>query len=94
MKRLPEDAVALWDVLLAFDQDDRMALFAHCASLSVNALQEAWNCNSGRAAHANRLAQSVGLDLVAVGWAPTVESYLGRVTKVRIIEGSAPRSAR
>jgi ParB family transcriptional regulator, chromosome partitioning protein len=37
-KRLPEDADALWDALLALDSDERMALFAHCASLSVNAL--------------------------------------------------------
>ena len=85
-KRLPEDAGALWDALLALDGDDRMALFAHCASLSVNALQEAWNRSPGRAAHANQLARSVGLDMVAAGWAPTVENYLGRVTKARILE--------
>ena len=85
-KRLPEDEGALWDALLALDGDDRMALFAHCASLSVNALQEAWNRSSGRAAHANQLARSVGLDMVAAGWAPTVDNYLGRVTKARILE--------
>lgn len=92
LKRLPEDAGALWDALLAFNGDDRTALFAHCASLSVNALQEAWNRSTGRAAHANQLAHSLGLDLVAAGWAPTVDSYLGRVTKARILE--AVREAR
>ena len=86
VKRLPEDAGALWDALLALDGDDRMALFAHCASLSVNAVHEAWNRSPGRAAHANQLARSVGLDMVAAGWAPTVENYLGRVTKARILE--------
>ena len=86
VKRLPEDAGALWDALFALDGDDRTALFAHCAALSVNALQEAWNRSSGRAAHANQLARSVGLDMVAAGWAPTVENYLGRVTKARILE--------
>ena len=63
-----------------------MALFAHCASVTVNAVHEAWNRSPGRDAHANQLAQSVGLDLVAAGWAPTVENYLGRVTKARILE--------
>jgi ParB family chromosome partitioning protein len=86
VKRLPQDAGALWDALFALDGDDRTALFAHCASLSVNALQEPWNRSSGRAAHANRLARSVGLDLVAAGWGPTVGNYLGRVTKARILE--------
>ena len=85
-KRLPEDAGALWDALLALDGDDRTALFAHCASVSVNAVHEAWNRSPGRAAHANQLARSVGLDMVAAGWAPTVENYLGRVTKARILE--------
>ena len=86
VKRLPEDAAALWDALLAFNGDDRMALFAHCASLSVNAVHEAWNRSEGRAAHANQLARSLSLDLVAAGWAPTVDNYLGRVTKARILE--------
>ena len=85
-KRLPENTAALWDMLLALGGDDRMALFAHCASVSVNAVHEAWNRSPGRAAHANQLARSVGLDLVAAGWAPTVENYLGRVTKARILE--------
>ena len=62
------------------------SLFAHCASVSVNAVQEAWNRSPGRDAHADQLARSVGLDLVAAGWAPTVENYLGRVTKARILE--------
>jgi ParB family transcriptional regulator, chromosome partitioning protein len=85
-KRLPEDAAALWDTLVDLGGDDRAALFAHCASISVNAVHEAWNRGPGRAAHANQLARSVGLDLVAAGWAPTVENYLGRVTKARILE--------
>jgi ParB family transcriptional regulator, chromosome partitioning protein len=86
MKRLPQDPGALWDALLALESDERTALFAHCASVSVNAVQEAWIRGNGRAAHANQLAQSVGLDMAAAGWAPTVENYLGRVTKARILE--------
>jgi ParB family transcriptional regulator, chromosome partitioning protein len=32
------------------------------------------------------LARAVGLDMVEVGWRPTVDNYLGRVTKPRILE--------
>jgi ParB family chromosome partitioning protein len=37
-------------------------------------------------AHADRLAEAVSLDLAAAGWSPTVDNYLGRVTKARILE--------
>ena len=39
-----------------------------------------------RVGQADRLANAVALDMVAVGWKPTVENYLGRVTKPRILE--------
>jgi ParB family chromosome partitioning protein len=83
---LPEDQADLWDTLIGFDADSRAALFAHCASVSVNAVHEAWNRNPGRLAHATQLAQMLNLDMVEAGWAPTVENYLGRVTKARILE--------
>jgi ParB family chromosome partitioning protein len=35
---------------------------------------------------ASLLARSVGLDMVQAGWKPTVDNYLGRVTKPRILE--------
>ena len=31
-------------------------------------------------------SRSVGLDVVQAGWKPTVDNYLGRVTKPRILE--------
>ena len=37
-------------------------------------------------AHADALARAVNLDMVAAGWTPTAETYLGRVTKTRILE--------
>jgi ParB family chromosome partitioning protein len=37
-------------------------------------------------AQADRLAAVVGLDLIEAGWRPTVDNYLGRVTKARILE--------
>lgn len=94
--RLPKDEADLWDVLTAFDGKEQAALFAHCASSAVNALYEPANrYNEGRVSahgirrrldHANVLARSVGLDMAAVGWEPTVDNYLGRVTKPRILE--------
>lgn len=84
--QLPKDAGDLWNALIAIDGDSRAALFAHCASLSVNAVHESWNRNPRRIAHAGQVARAVGLDMVAAGWTPTVDNYLGRVTKARILE--------
>jgi len=39
-----------------------------------------------RLRQADRLAAAVGLDMVAAGWRPTVDTYLGKVTKPRILE--------
>jgi ParB family chromosome partitioning protein len=39
-----------------------------------------------RLVQADRLACAVGLDMVEAGWRPTVDNYLGRVTKPRILE--------
>jgi ParB family chromosome partitioning protein len=35
---------------------------------------------------ADRLVRVVNLDMAEVGWRPTVDNYLGRVTKSRILE--------
>jgi ParB family chromosome partitioning protein len=85
-KQLPEDEANLWDTLVAFDGDSQAALFAHCASLSVNAVHEPWNRNPRRLAHADTLARAVSLDMASAGWRPTVDNYLGRVPKARILE--------
>ena len=84
--QLPHEPEMLWDALSAFDADSQAALFAHCASLSLNAVHEPWNRSPRRIAHADRLAQAVGLDMAAAGWVPTADNYLGRVTKARILE--------
>jgi len=83
-KRLPDDPLPLWDTLIALDADSRAALFAHCAGVTVNAVPDAYSRSSRRAAHADRLAQAIGFDMAA-HWTPTVENYLGRVTKARIL---------
>ena len=84
--QLPKEPATLWDALMAFDHDSRQGLFAHCVSLTVNAVSEVYNRRPKATAHADRLAQAVALDMAAVGWWPTVDSYLGRVTKGRILQ--------
>ena len=104
---IPADDAALWDWLADLDDGSRMELLAHCVSFGVNALYEKPNPYGGmgvsqhgmqvRLAQADRLARATGLDMVAVGWRPTVANYLGRVTKPRIIEavreGAGERAA-
>jgi ParB family chromosome partitioning protein len=85
-KLLPENSGDLWDALTAFDGGNQTALFAHCAALTVNVVKEPWNRRADAFAHGDQLARAVDLDMAAAGWIPTVENYLGRVPKVRIIE--------
>ena len=93
---MPKDEAALWDWLAALDDASRGALLAHCVSFGVNALYEKGDRYGGpgvsvhgvqrRIAQADRLARAVGLDMIDAGWRPTVDNYLGRVTKPRILE--------
>jgi len=92
---LPKDEAALWDWLAALDDASRAALLAHCVSFGVNAVYEKGDRYGAgtsvhgvqrRLAQADRLARAVGLDMVEAGWRPTVDNYLGRVTKPRILE--------
>ncbi|WP_315766562.1 ParB/RepB/Spo0J family partition protein [Bradyrhizobium sp. SZCCHNR2009] len=93
---VPTSDAALWDWLVALDDAGRLSLLAHCVSLGVNALSERADRHGGtgitvsglhhRLDQADRLAQTTGLDMVQAGWRPTVENYLGRVTKRRILD--------
>jgi len=92
---LPGDDEALWARIDGFDDASRMALLAHCVSFGVNALYDKGDrYGAGLTSHgvqqrlheADRLARAVGLDMVETGWRPTVDNYLGRVTKPRILE--------
>ncbi|KQT12909.1 MULTISPECIES: ParB/RepB/Spo0J family partition protein [unclassified Bradyrhizobium] len=85
-EQLPRESAELWDTLATFDRDSRDGLFAHCIALSVNAVYEPWNRRPRALGHADRLAEAVGLDIAAAGWTPTVDNYLGRVTKARILQ--------
>ena len=84
--QLPKEPGELWDVLTGFDGDSRQALFAHCVVLTVNAVYQAYDRRPKAIAHAGRLAEAVRLDMAAAGWRPTVDGYLGRVSKARILD--------
>lgn len=83
---LPDNPGDLWAFLVALDEASRQALFAHCVSLSLNATVQPWNKQPAVIAYSEQIARSIGFDLVEAGWAPTVENYLGRVTKARIVQ--------
>ena len=85
-KALPKESADLWDALQEWDGDSQAGLFAHIVSLSVNAVYEPWNRRPRAFAHADRLAQAVDLDMAGAGWKPTVDNFLGRVTKARILQ--------
>jgi ParB family chromosome partitioning protein len=92
--RLPKSDKDVWDWLLDLGDEDRASLFAHCASLSVNAQAEIVRGYDGRVsahgiarrlAHSHILARAVGLDVVEAGWRPTADGYLSSVPKPRIL---------
>ncbi|MGJ4929757.1 ParB N-terminal domain-containing protein [Bradyrhizobium sp. HKCCYLS2038] len=94
--KLPASDKDLWTALTAMDGTAQAELFAHCAAQAVNAISEPANrVHQGRqSAHgirgrleqADRLSRAVGLDMIRAGWKPTVDNYLGRVTKHRILQ--------
>lgn len=84
-RQMPRDATCLWAFVAELDHDSRMALFAHCTALTVNAVRLPWERRPRALATADRLAEAVSLDMTGY-WRPTVRSYLGRVTKAHILE--------
>jgi ParB family chromosome partitioning protein len=84
-RQMPRDVTSLWTFVAELDHDSRMALFAHCTALTVNAVRLPWERRPRALATADRLAEAVSLDMTGY-WRPTVRSYLGRVTKARILE--------
>jgi ParB family transcriptional regulator, chromosome partitioning protein len=41
-RQMPRDVAGLWTFVAALDHDSRMALFAHCVALTVNAVKLPW----------------------------------------------------
>ncbi|MCS3898527.1 ParB family chromosome partitioning protein [Bradyrhizobium japonicum USDA 38] len=84
-RQMPRDVAKLWEFVVELDHDSRMALFAHCTALTVNAVKLPFDLRPRALAVASRLAGAVALDMTGY-WRPTVQSYLGRITKARILE--------
>ena len=84
-RQMPRDVAKLWEFVVELDHDSRMALFAHCTALTVNAVKLPFDLRPRALAAASRLAEAVALDMTGY-WRPTVQSYLGRVTKAGILE--------
>ncbi len=82
--QMPRDVADLWAFVRELDHDSRMALFAHCVALTVNAVKLPSERRPRAVATADRLAEAVSLDMTA-HWAPTARTYLGRVTKTHIL---------
>ncbi|WP_453976106.1 ParB/RepB/Spo0J family partition protein [Bradyrhizobium elkanii] len=83
-RQMPKDVGALWEFVAELDHDSRMALLAHCVSLTVNAVKLPFDRRPRALAAARRLAEAVALDMTSY-WRPTARSYLGRVTKAGIL---------
>lgn len=82
---MPRDVADLWGFIASLDHASVMALFAHCASLTINAVKQPWERKPHAHETANRLATAVNLDMTA-HWTPTVRTYLGRITKAHILD--------
>lgn len=81
---MPRDVAELWSFIAGLDQASVMALFAHCASLTVNAVKLPWERKPRAHETADRLATALAVDMTA-HWTPTARTYLGRVTKAHIL---------
>jgi ParB family chromosome partitioning protein len=73
----------LWAFLSELDGDEQSALFAHCASMSINAVKLVGRSRRSLA-DADRLAEHLALDMTAY-WQATPDSYFGRVSKAQIL---------
>jgi ParB family chromosome partitioning protein len=93
-QQLPAEPQDLWDALKTFDFEARQQLFAHCVSLTVNAVHEPWSRRPRAIAHADCLAVSLSLDIAATRWTPMVDNFLGRVTKARMVHATPPGASR
>lgn len=83
-QRIPRDVAALWSFVETLDGDELLALLAHCAGLSLNAVRSPFDRRPMALTQAEALAQATGLDM-NVYWQADAASYLSRVTKARIV---------
>ena len=87
--RLPEDSADLFGWVLAQPESTVMDLLVFCAAQSLDAVRSKQDrANSPHLAHADRLAETLGLDM-AQWWEPSADRYLGRVPKALVLEAVA-----
>ena len=82
--RLPEDNECLWQFVCRLDTAERLALLAHCISLTVNTIERP-NAARGMLAHGRELESALALNMRDF-WAPTATAYLERVSKAMILD--------
>ncbi|WP_343227976.1 hypothetical protein [Stakelama flava] len=62
-ERMPRDVADLWAFMVALDDEDRVALLAHCVACTVNALRLPWGRKPRSLQTADRLASALSLDM-------------------------------
>lgn len=89
-ERLPERSGALWTAIMALSEPELFDLIAVCAALSVDATHSrtADSANRQRLAHADQLAETMGLNM-AQYWTATAEGFFSRVNKTAILDAVA-----
>ncbi len=96
LDQLPQDDDDLWMWCLGQGSETLLSLLAHCAACSLDAVRRPHHHADRQIAHADQLATVLSLDM-REWWTPTAESYLGRVSKQRILEavseGVSPEAA-
>jgi ParB family chromosome partitioning protein len=81
---MPRDVAHLWRFVAGLDHASIMALLAHCAALTLDAVRQPWERKSPAYATGARLATALGLDMT-VHWTPTTRTYFSRVVKAHIL---------
>jgi len=87
-ERMPRDVADLWSFIVGMDDEKRLALLAHCASRTVNALRLPWDRKPRTLQTADRLASALALE-GATAWTRPVDSYLARATRAHMVEAVA-----
>lgn len=84
--RIPQGPDELWQALIHMTDADRAELFAHCVSLSINAVKANFDNRQIERQHADQLAATLGLDLASAGWKTDAENYFSRINKAQILD--------
>jgi hypothetical protein len=77
---MPRDVSDLWTFVVELDHDSRMALFAHCVALTVNAVKLPMERKPRAMATADRLAEAVSGECQL----PAVLDFPNRPETVRV----------